>query len=357
MLNNVRPISSRPKSASSHHPSASNTPRTTTQAPIGPEFERSNGYRGPKDGYLYREGSLGNGYYRKDVVKKYTQGASTDATFATTTSTGASAIPSSYNLKKEKGVRCCSPSPKSEWVATASDDPNDGTVSIFKLPSHQSVDTTTKENTTQQQTSTLVTTLRGHSAGVLSFTVSPDGSLLFTGSYDQTVRVWETATWSCVKILKGHGGGVRALAVAADGRSLYSAAADNTVRAWNVGTWVCLRLMHGRHEDTTWPGCMALYTPPMPSESGHGQAELVTGSTGPFGGSTLKLFEPSTGECLATFAQLGYDQRGGVTAVVVGHSGDVVYSAASDGTVAAWKLEWKLAEREKKGTLRKGFLG
>ena len=50
-------------------------------------------------------------------------------------------------------------------------------------------------------------TLHGHTAPVLSLALSPCGGLLLTGSYDQTVRVWSTADWHCLRVLKGHGGG------------------------------------------------------------------------------------------------------------------------------------------------------
>ncbi|EFN54964.1 hypothetical protein CHLNCDRAFT_13365, partial [Chlorella variabilis] len=76
----------------------------------------------------------------------------------------------------------------------------------------------------------LAHTLVGHTESVLSLALSPAGDLLFSGSYDQTIRVWRTTDWHCLRVLKGHGGGVRALAVAPDGGMLYSAAADNTIR-------------------------------------------------------------------------------------------------------------------------------
>lgn len=48
---------------------------------------------------------------------------------------------------------------------------------------------------------------------------------------------------------------------------------------WDTARWLCLRALHGRHEDATWPTCMAL--------SADGKL-LASGSTGPFGGSTIK---------------------------------------------------------------------
>lgn len=78
-------------------------------------------------------------------------------------------------------------------------------------------------------------TLTGHASPVLSLALSPDGSLLYSGSHDCTVRVWSTADWHCRRTLKGHGGGVRALAAAPDGSALYTAAADNTIRVSGRG--------------------------------------------------------------------------------------------------------------------------
>lgn len=52
------------------------------------------------------------------------------------------------------------------------------------------------------------------------------------------------------------------------------------LQAWSTQHWVCLRTMHGRHEDTTWPACLAL------SPDG---SLLASGSTGPFGASTIMV--------------------------------------------------------------------
>ncbi len=51
-------------------------------------------------------------------------------------------------------------------------------------------------------------------------------------------------------------------------------------QAWSMEHWVCLRTLHGRHDDTTWTACLAL------SSDG---TLLASGSTGPFGASTIKV--------------------------------------------------------------------
>ena len=163
---------------------------------------------------------------------------------------------------------------------------------------------------------------------------------------------------------------------------------------WDTARWVRLRALHGRHEDTTWPVCMAL------SSDG---ALLASGSSGPCGGSTIKVrccmaahrthapcvlrcarslsllacrvkvvcryARPShlqvfdtegvhpgdAGTCLATFAQLGFHEHGDISSLLFSPDASVLYSGASDGTVAAWKLtvvEQRAFERQ----MRRGFL-
>lgn len=256
-------------------------------------------------------------------------------------------------------------------------DPNDGTIAVWNL--------NLASNCAGSQV-TQAACLRGHEAGVLSLAPSPDGRLLFSGSYDKTIRVWDIATGNCIRVLKGHGGGVRALATSHDGHVLYSAAADNTVRVsqqfwrphifhhflryyypnfllwqlitspdmqvWSTREWLCLRHMHGRHEDTTWPLCMALGP-----HNGREPQLLVTGSSGPFGSSTLKAYDAGSGACLAAFAHLEHDCRGDVNAVTVEGDTQAIYSGASDGSVVAWSVQGGACENESKSRLKKGFFG
>jgi len=84
------------------------------------------------------------------------------------------------------------------------------------------------------------------------------------------------------------------------------------------------------------------------------QHVLVSGSTGPFGCSTLKAFDVVTGECLATFSLLEIDQKGGVTALTFSDDGTMLYAAASDGSVAAWQVELRITKKSR-DTLARGF--
>ena len=55
--------------------------------------------------------------------------------------------------------------------------------------------------------------------------------LLFSGGYDQLVRVWDYRMMRCINELAGHTGAVRALAV--HNNRLLSGSVDGTVRLWD----------------------------------------------------------------------------------------------------------------------------
>jgi len=76
-------------------------------------------------------------------------------------------------------------------------------------------------------------TLKGHTSSVYGVAFSPDGTLLASGSQDKTIRLWNPKDGKLIKELKGHGDIVNAVAFSNDGKTLASAGSDKTVRLWN----------------------------------------------------------------------------------------------------------------------------
>jgi WD40 repeat protein len=75
--------------------------------------------------------------------------------------------------------------------------------------------------------------LTGHAGPVYCVAFSPDGKMLASSSLDQTIRLWNVADGKPIRELKGHAGIVDSIAFDPDGKLLASGSADKTVRLWN----------------------------------------------------------------------------------------------------------------------------
>lgn len=78
-----------------------------------------------------------------------------------------------------------------------------------------------------------VRTLTGHTAPVYSVVFSPDGTTLASSGHDQSIKLWNVADGKLIRELKGHGGIVDCIAYSKDGKLLASGSADKSVRLWN----------------------------------------------------------------------------------------------------------------------------
>jgi WD40 repeat protein len=77
-------------------------------------------------------------------------------------------------------------------------------------------------------------TLEGHSGGVTSVAFSPDGKRIVSGSYDNTVKVWDAETGQETLTLKGHSDYVRSVSFSPDGRRIASGSSDKMVKVWDA---------------------------------------------------------------------------------------------------------------------------
>ena len=77
-------------------------------------------------------------------------------------------------------------------------------------------------------------TLVGHAGWVAALSFSADGTILATGSHDQTIKLWDAATGQDLATLRGHTGNVYSVAFSPDDSLLASGSLDGTVRLWDV---------------------------------------------------------------------------------------------------------------------------
>jgi WD40 repeat protein len=73
--------------------------------------------------------------------------------------------------------------------------------------------------------------LMDHDDRVTSVTVSPDGQLLASGSWDKTIKLWSRDS-RLLHTLKGHGGSVLDVAFSPDGQTIASGSWDHTIKLW-----------------------------------------------------------------------------------------------------------------------------
>ena len=77
--------------------------------------------------------------------------------------------------------------------------------------------------------------LRGHTASVSSLAFSADSQILVSGSYDQTIKLWNVKTGEAIDTLTGHQAAVCSVAYSYDGKVIASSSADKTVKIWQQG--------------------------------------------------------------------------------------------------------------------------
>ncbi|NQT16739.1 MAG: protein kinase [Planctomycetes bacterium] len=166
--------------------------------------------------------------------------------------------------------------------------------------------------------------LDGHTAGVRSVCFSDDGKLLLTGSYDNTVRVWDVGTRKMLKTLRGHAGRVWSCAFAPDGESVLSASHDHQAKLWSIAGYEEVRVFRGRvlegHQDAI---LGAAFSPDG--------SRIVTASRD----RTAKTWDFSTGEEIREFKE-GHDFL--ASTAVFFPDGKRVLTAAVDNTARIWDV-------------------
>ena len=96
-----------------------------------------------------------------------------------------------------------------------------------------------------------VATLEGHSEAVWTVSFSPDGSILASGSGDETVKLWDTVTGKPLATLEGHSDRVTSVSFSPDGGILATGSGDETVKLWDVATRQEIATLEG-HNDVVW---------------------------------------------------------------------------------------------------------
>ena len=70
------------------------------------------------------------------------------------------------------------------------------------------------------------------------------GRHVISGSYDNTLRLWDVTSGQCLRTFEGHTESVLSCHFSPDGRHVISGSSDNTLRLWDVTSGQCLQISH-----------------------------------------------------------------------------------------------------------------
>lgn len=77
-----------------------------------------------------------------------------------------------------------------------------------------------------------------------SIAFSPDGTLLASGSYDLSIKIWNLETRAIIKEINGLSKYLTQIAFSTDGKTLV-AVGGKKVRIWNAETWAFIKYIEG----------------------------------------------------------------------------------------------------------------
>jgi WD40 repeat protein len=169
------------------------------------------------------------------------------------------------------------------------------------------------------QTGKLEQSLAGHERLVNSIAISDDGTNLVSASDDKTLKVWNLQTGELIQTLKGHDDVVNSVALTPDGKTAISASDDETIRIWNLETGKSELTLTG-HED--WINSVVV------SKDGK---TIVSGSSD----ETVRVWDLQSGTLECTLK----DHQDVVNTVAISPDGQTIVSGSDDETVKVWNWQ------------------
>lgn len=165
----------------------------------------------------------------------------------------------------------------------------------------------------------------GHAKTIDAVVFSPNNSWVASGSFDNTIKIWETESGRELRSLTGHEGAVNCLAVSPDGRWLVSGGNDRAVKIWDVEKGVEIKTFSNQSG--------AIETVAFSPDG----AQIASGGAD----KSITIRDASSGQEVAKLSE----HTDSVTALAYSRDGKILASGSADNTIKIWDLEKKRALR------------
>ena len=160
----------------------------------------------------------------------------------------------------------------------------------------------------------------GHTEGVQTLALSPDGGTIASGSRDHTIRFWDVTTGEQKEILIVQGEIIWDLTFSPDGLTLASGGDDGPIRLWSAVTGEQKGTLTGHEDDVL---SLAFSPDGRTLASGGGRWDY-----------TLRLWDVGTG--VSKEILTGHTWT--VNSLAFHPDGEILASGSGDGTVLLWEL-------------------
>lgn len=164
-------------------------------------------------------------------------------------------------------------------------------------------------------------TFHGHSREIISLALSADESLMASGGWENTIRLWDIKSKSQIAILEGHTNAIFSLCFVKGNELLISSSQDQTIKIWKVKEGLILHTLKGHAGGVR---CVAV----SPRDN-----TVLSGSYD----KTLRQWNINTGELLYIFNTSPTEN---VESVVVCPNGEII-AAGCITAIQLWSLETK----------------
>lgn len=82
---------------------------------------------------------------------------------------------------------------------------------------------------------------KGHHSYVVTCDIAPNNLRIVSGGYDESVRIWETASGKCLKMISAHSEPVSSVCFSQDNRFVLSSSWDGYCRVWTAHNGICVK--------------------------------------------------------------------------------------------------------------------